>query len=65
MLVSLAFNEEGKTSWGESPEDVVGALEALGVPVVGANCSQGPAPMLETVKRLAAAARKARVRGHA
>ena len=61
IIVSLTFNEDGKTSWGESPEDVVAALEALGVPVVGANCSQGPAPMLETVKRLSAAARSARI----
>jgi homocysteine S-methyltransferase len=56
VIVSLTFNEEGTTFYGERPEDVVRALEAEGVPVVGANCSQGPAPMLETVKRMAAAA---------
>jgi homocysteine S-methyltransferase len=61
LVVSLTFNDEGTTAYGETPEAVVGALEALGVLVVGANCSQGPAAMLETVKRMAAAARTARL----
>ena len=47
--VSLTFNEEGNTLYGDTPEDVVRALEALGVPLVGANCSQGPQAMLETL----------------
>lgn len=59
--VSLTFNEEGTTFYGERPEDVVAELEQLGVAVVGANCSQGPQPMLETVQRMAAAARSARI----
>jgi methionine synthase I (cobalamin-dependent) len=41
--VSLTFNEEGNTLYGDSPEDAVRELEALDVPLVGANCSQGPA----------------------
>src|SRR6185295_3656989 len=49
------------TLYGETPEIVVARLEALGVPVIGANCSQGPAPMLETLKRMSAAATKARL----
>ncbi len=61
VLVSLTFNEEGTTSYGETPEDVVRALEDRGVPVVGANCSQGPQQMMETVQRMAAAARTAAV----
>jgi homocysteine S-methyltransferase len=56
VMVALTFNEEGTTSYGETPEDVVRALEGLGVPVVGANCSQGPQQMMETVQRMAAAA---------
>ena len=47
--VSLTFNEEGNTLYGDSPEDAVRELEALGVPLVGANCSQGPQAMLETL----------------
>jgi homocysteine S-methyltransferase len=61
VVVSLTFNEEGTTAYGETPEAVVGALEGLGVPVIGANCSQGPAEMLETVKRMAAAAKSAKL----
>jgi homocysteine S-methyltransferase len=61
VAVSLTFSDEGTTAYGETPEAVVAALEGLGVPVIGANCSQGPAAMLETVKRLAAAATSARL----
>ena len=61
VVVSLTFNDEGTTSYGETPEDVVRALEALGATVVGANCSQGPQLMLETVTRMAAAATRAKV----
>jgi homocysteine S-methyltransferase len=61
VIVSLTFTEEGTTFYGDKPEDCVRVLEDLGVPVVGANCSQGPQPMLETVRRMAAAARTARI----
>jgi homocysteine S-methyltransferase len=61
VAVSLTFNDEGTTAYGETPEAVVGELEALGVPVIGANCSQGPAEMLETVKRMAGAATSAKL----
>ena len=36
-------------------------LEALGVAVIGANCSQGPQAMLETLERMAAVARTAKL----
>ena len=58
--VSLTFNEEGNTLYGDSPEDAVRELEALDVPLVGANCSQGPQAMLETLSRMAAVARSAK-----
>jgi methionine synthase I (cobalamin-dependent)/5,10-methylenetetrahydrofolate reductase len=61
LVVALTFGDEGTTAYGETPEAVVSALEALGVPVVGANCSQGPAAMLETVKRMAGAAQSAKI----
>jgi len=61
LAVSLTFNEEGNTIYGDAPEDVVLRLEDLGVPVVGANCSQGPQAMLETLQRMAAVARSARL----
>jgi methionine synthase / methylenetetrahydrofolate reductase(NADPH) len=61
VAVSLTFNEEGQTLYGDSPEDTVRELEALGVPLIGANCSQGPQAMLETLSRMAAVARSAKL----
>jgi methionine synthase I (cobalamin-dependent)/5,10-methylenetetrahydrofolate reductase len=61
VAVSLTFNEEGNTIYGDAPEDVVRELEARGVPLIGANCSQGPQAMLETLQRMAAVARSARL----
>ena len=61
VAVSLTFNEEGNTLYGDSPEDAVRELEALGVPLIGANCSQGPQAMLETLQRMAAVARTAKL----
>jgi homocysteine S-methyltransferase len=61
VAVSLTFNEEGNTIYGDAPEDVVRALEGLDVPLIGANCSQGPQAMLETVRRMAGVAKTARL----
>jgi methionine synthase I (cobalamin-dependent)/5,10-methylenetetrahydrofolate reductase len=58
ISVSLTFTEEGTTFYGDKPEDVVRTLEDWDVTVVGANCSQGPQPMLETVQRMAAVAQR-------
>src|SRR5262245_11309067 len=61
VVVSLTFNEEGTTFYGDTPEAVVEALEGLGVPVIGANCSQGPQAMLQTVERMAGATKSAKL----
>ena len=61
FAVSMTFNEEGTTFYGDKPEDIVRTLEEWGAAVVGANCSQGPQPMLETVQRMAAVVTRARV----
>jgi homocysteine S-methyltransferase len=58
ITVSMTFTEEGTTFYGDKPEDVVRTLEDWDVTVVGANCSQGPQPMLETMQRMAAVARR-------
>jgi methionine synthase I (cobalamin-dependent)/5,10-methylenetetrahydrofolate reductase len=58
ITVSMTFTEEGTTFYGDKPEDVVRTLEDWDVTVAGANCSQGPQPMLETVQRMAAVARR-------
>lgn len=61
VIVSLTFTDEGATVIGESPESVVGALEAEGVQLIGANCSQGPNKMLHTVERMVSAAKTAKI----
>jgi homocysteine S-methyltransferase len=61
LSVSMTFNEEGTTFYGDKPEDIVRTLESWGAVVVGANCSQGPQPMLETVQRMAAVATTAKI----
>jgi homocysteine S-methyltransferase len=61
IVVSLTFNEEGTTFYGDKPEDVVRTVEEWDVAAVGANCSQGPQPMLDTVRRMASAATRVKV----
>ncbi len=61
FCVAMTFNEEGTTFYGDKPEDIVRELEGWGAVVVGANCSQGPQPMLETVQRMAAVVKTAKV----
>jgi len=61
VMVSLTFTEEGTTFYGDKPEDVVRALEDWDVAVAGANCSQGPQPMLETIQRMASVARRVKL----
>jgi methionine synthase / methylenetetrahydrofolate reductase (NADH) len=58
VVVSMTFTEEGTTFYGDTPEDVVRTLEDWDVAVAGANCSQGPQPMLETIQRMATVARR-------
>jgi homocysteine S-methyltransferase len=53
----MTFGEDGLTASGHAPEAVVAALEAAGADVLGANCSTGPAPMLDVLARMAAVAR--------
>lgn len=52
VIVSLTFGEDGLSLGGETPEEVVRGLEAAGADVIGANCSTGPAPMLDVMTRM-------------
>ncbi|MDP9372731.1 MAG: homocysteine S-methyltransferase family protein, partial [Chloroflexota bacterium] len=46
LVVQLTFAQDGKTPVGHTPEEAVARLRALGVAVIGANCSTGPRDML-------------------
>ncbi len=53
IVAQMSFNEDGRTSGGDTPEEVVAALERLGVAAVGANCGVGPEPLLQVMERMA------------
>ena len=42
VLVSNAYNEDGKLMTGASPAAMVALLEGMGATAIGANCSLGP-----------------------
>ncbi|MBI4313172.1 MAG: bifunctional homocysteine S-methyltransferase/methylenetetrahydrofolate reductase [Chloroflexi bacterium] len=52
LVAQLTFTQEGLTPAGESPQEVIAALEALGVDVMGANCSVGSEPMLGVIEAM-------------
>jgi homocysteine S-methyltransferase len=55
LVAQMTFTEEGQTLSGESPTSVALALAALGVDVIGSNCSVGPAGIEDTLHEMAAA----------
>lgn len=59
LVAEMTFAQDGHTLMGHTPEEVVDALMALGVPLIGANCSVGPAKLLPVIRRMAARVREA------
>jgi homocysteine S-methyltransferase len=53
IVAQMTFTEELLTPSGQAPEYVVQALEALGVDVIGVNCSVGPQSTLQIVEHMA------------
>ncbi len=53
IMVTLTFNEDGRTLFGTPPETAVVVLQSLGVDAIGVNCSTGPAEMVSLVKKMA------------
>lgn len=52
VAASMSFTDEGKTLYGYKPEGIARALSDLGAAIVGANCSVGPAPLMEVLERM-------------
>lgn len=46
VMVSMTFNENGRTMTGSDPLSCLNVLQSLGADVVGCNCSTGPEAML-------------------
>jgi 5-methyltetrahydrofolate--homocysteine methyltransferase len=53
IMVTLTYNEDGRTLYGTPPETAVVVLQSLGVDAVGINCSAGPLEMVEPVRTMA------------
>ena len=52
IMVSLTFNEDGKTLFGSTPESAVVVLQSVGADAVGVNCSTGPKDMKSIIKKM-------------
>ena len=50
VMISLTYNEDGRTLYGTSPEIAMVVLEHMGADIVGVNCSTGPLAMIPLVK---------------
>ncbi|RPJ69180.1 MAG: bifunctional homocysteine S-methyltransferase/methylenetetrahydrofolate reductase [Acidobacteria bacterium] len=53
IVAQMTIEDDGHTLDGTPPEKFGPELVRLGAHIVGVNCSVGPAPMLETIERLA------------
>jgi methionine synthase I (cobalamin-dependent)/5,10-methylenetetrahydrofolate reductase len=58
VVAQMTTEEDGNSLDGVPPEEFVPELDRLGADVIGVNCSVGPAPMLETIERMARATTK-------
>ncbi|MES1254626.1 MAG: bifunctional homocysteine S-methyltransferase/methylenetetrahydrofolate reductase [Acidobacteriota bacterium] len=54
IVAQMTTEEDGNTLDGTPPERFAPELERRGATVLGVNCAVGPAPMLETIERMAA-----------
>ncbi len=58
IVAQMTTEEDGNTLDGTPPERFAPELEARGATVIGVNCAVGPAPMLDTIERMAAATKR-------
>lgn len=52
VMVTLTFNEDGRTLFGTNPETALIVLQSMGADAVGVNCSTGPDKMIDVVTRM-------------
>ncbi len=53
VMVSLTYNEDGRTLYGTDPVTAVVVMQSLGADAIGMNCSTGPEAMLEPIAKMA------------
>lgn len=52
VMVTLTFNEDGRTLYGTDPETAMVVTESMGADAVGINCSAGPDTMLPLIRQM-------------
>jgi len=58
IVAQMTTEEDGNTLDGTPPERFTPELERRGATVIGVNCAVGPAPMLDTIERMAAVTKR-------
>src|SRR5205809_2889826 len=53
IVAQMTTEEDGNTLDGTPPEQFAPELEKRGATIIGLNCAVGPAPMLDTIERMA------------
>jgi methionine synthase I (cobalamin-dependent)/5,10-methylenetetrahydrofolate reductase len=53
IVAQMTTEEDGNTLDGTPPEQFAPELERRGATIIGLNCAVGPAPMLDTIERMA------------
>ena len=56
VILSLPYNNDGRTLYGTRPDTAMVVLQNMGADVVGINCSTGPDDMIELVEQMKAGA---------
>lgn len=57
VMVTLSFEEDGRTLYGTDPVTAVTVLQSMGADAVGANCSSGADRMLDIIKKMSSVAK--------
>lgn len=52
VMVTLTFNENGRTFYGTDPKTAIIVLQSMGAAAVGINCSTGPDQMHEILREM-------------
>ena len=52
VMVSLTYNEDGRTLYGTSPDIAIIVLQSMGADAVGLNCSLGPKELVPLVEQM-------------
>lgn len=53
VIVTLTYQENGRTLYGTSPETALLVMQSMGADAVGINCSSGPDRMVSAVAKMA------------